>query len=369
MENVDRKSVSPKTTKLELLQKIWSRIKPEEKEDKIVSIYMRMVNNSVSASACIMLLLDENNNELYFKLGNGQGAQKYKRLHIGRKSDIAEWIIQNGKPVVVGNEEKNARFYRRMEDATGFKTKAVIGVPIIIDGKVKGVIEALNKKDGGYFTNDDLHSMINIAETAGITIKNTRLSATLLHSYQCTVKALVSLADAKETSGGGHSKRVSEYALMGANELPLTEMQKQDIEWAGFLHDIGKLSISDEVLNKAGPLNKSEWEMIRRHPLVGYNMLKDIPFLKDSALLILHHHERYDGGGYPHGIAGEEIPMGARLIAIADAFDYMTTEHMHRKALTGQQAFNELSKNINTQFCPVVMKAFNKGFIRARFVK
>jgi HD-GYP domain-containing protein (c-di-GMP phosphodiesterase class II) len=97
-------------------------------------------------------------------------------------------------------------------------------------------------------------------------------------------------------------------------------------------------------------------------------MLKDIPFLKSASLMVLSHHERYDGSGYPHGLAGEKIPLGARLISVADAFDYMTTEHNHRPAMGGKKAFAELAKNANTQFCPLALKAFNSGFVRARIL-
>jgi putative nucleotidyltransferase with HDIG domain len=368
MQKANPKTDTPQIEHLNMLRTVWSKVKPEDKEDKIITYLMRMVQNALDSCATSLLLLDEKKPELYFKYASGPEKDKLNRLHVGRQSGIAGWIVQKAKPIVVNNPEKNADFYSRIDNATGFKTKAIVGVPLIFEGRVKGVIEALNKKDDSNFTKDDLNTLIDIANMAAITLESSRLNISLLDSYKGTVKALVSLADAKEATGGGHSRRVAEYAMMGARELGLSRYEKHGVEYAGLLHDIGKLSIPDEVLNKPDKLSAEEWKLVRKHPIVGFNMLKDVPFLKLASTMVLSHHERFDGAGYPHGISGEKIPLGARLISVADAFDYMTTEHNHRPALTGEKAFIELAKNSNTQFCPTALKAFQSGFVRARIL-
>lgn len=368
MERAVSKAGAPHIEHLNMLKTIWAKARPENKEDQIITYLMRMVHNALNAEAISLLLLDDTNCEHYFKFASGPHSQAVNRIHTGRQSGIAKWILQKAKPIIVNNPNKNADFYARLDNATGFKTKATIGVPLIFEGKVKGVIEALNKKDDTSFSRDDLNVLIDIANLAAITLESSRLNVSLQDSYKGTVKALVALADAKEISGSGHSRRVAEYALMGARELRMSKYEKHAVEYAGLLHDIGKLSIPDEVLNKAESLSKEEWQLIRKHPIIGYNMLKDIPFLRLTSTMVLSHHERYDGGGYPHGISGEKIPMGARLLAVADAFDYMTTEHNHRPALSGEKAFIELAKNSSTQFCPIALKAFNSGFVRARIL-
>ena len=203
-----------------------------------------------------------------------------------------------------------------------------------------------------------------MATTAALAIENVRLNECLHDYYKSTVNALVSLADAKETTGCGHSKRVAKYALMGAANLSLSEEHIQTIEYAAILHDIGKLAIPDRILNKSDNLTNEEWEIIRKHPEIGYNLLREIPFLEEASRLILYHHERYDGKGYPRGSEGEAIPIGARLIAVADAFDNMTTEHPYRVALDNKLAFVELNRHIRSQFCPIAVKAFFSGFHR-----
>lgn len=353
-------------TKIDLLEKLWARTKTEDKEEQLTSTIMRMTHNALKASASSLLLLDEREQELYFKFADGPVGQQVKRLHISRQSGITGWIARNGKPLMVNDPEKNANFYKHIDDATGFKTKSIIGVPIIIGDEVIGVIEVLNKAGGAKFTRHDLKTMMGVGATTALMLENARTNADLLDSYKSTVGALVSLADAKETSGGGHSRRVAEYALIGARQLSLPKDEKHNIEYAAILHDIGKLSIPDNVLNKPDALNKEEWEMIRKHPLTGYHLLKRIPFLKEASKLILYHHERYDGDGYPHGLRGESIPMGSRLIAVADAFDNMTTSHVYKRALRQEQAFAELTRNMRSQFCPIAVKAFNSGFFRSR---
>ena len=354
------------TTRIDLLEKLWARARLEDKEDQLITCIMRMTHNALGASASSLLLLDEKAQELYFKFADGPVGQQLKRLHISRQSGIAGWIARNGKPLVVNNAERNANFYKLIDDATGFKTRSIIGAPIIIGDKVIGVIEVLNKADGTDFTRQDLKTMMGVATTTALTIENARMNTNLLNSYKSTVRALVSLADAKETSGGGHSRRVAEYSLIGAREMSLSKEEKQNIEYAAILHDIGKLSIPDSILNKSEALTDEEWQMIRKHPAIGYNLLRESPFLKEASKFILYHHEKYDGKGYPQGIIAEAIPMGARLIAVADAFDNMTTDHVYRKALSRQQAFAELHNNARSQFCPVAVKAFNSGFVRAR---
>ena len=352
--------------RIDLLEKLWARARPEDKEDELITCIMQMTHNALGASASSLLLLDEKAQELYFRFADGPVGQRLKRLHISRQSGIAGWIARNGKPLIVNNAEKNANFYKLIDSATGFKTRSIIAVPIIIGDKVIGVIEVLNKADGTDFNRQDLKTMMGVATTTAMTIENARMNTNLLNSYKSTVRALVSLADAKETSGGGHSRRVTEYSLIGAREMSLPKEEKQNIEYAATLHDIGKLSIPDNILNKSDALTDKEWQIIRKHPVTGYNLLKDIPFLREASKLILYHHERYDGKGYPQGIIADTIPIGARLIAVADAFDNMTTDHVYRKALSRQQAFAELHKNARSQFCPVAVKAFNSGFVRTR---
>ncbi|OGO20896.1 MAG: hypothetical protein A2Z15_02525 [Chloroflexi bacterium RBG_16_50_11] len=370
MPNLQTLATQIRANQLDLLDKIWLKVRPEDKADKIIANVVNLTQNSLNTMASTLVLLDrDGKQEMYFQLADGPTAKQLNRLNIGRQSGITGWVIQNGKPMLVNNPEKNSGFFKLIDDATGFRTKHALAAPLISRGKVIGVIEALNKVNGTPFSRHDLNTILDVATTASMAFEGYNTNNDLLISYQNTVRALVSLADAKETSGGGHSRRLVEYALMGARELGLNKQQQQSIEYAALLHDIGKLSIPDNILNKVEKLTDKEWVLMKKHPIVGYEILRDIPFLKEASLLILYHHERYDGGGYPQGLHGDNIPLGSRLIAVVDAFDNMTTEHSYRSALTQQQAFAELAKNAGDQFCALAVKAFNTGYVRTRLTK
>jgi HD-GYP domain-containing protein (c-di-GMP phosphodiesterase class II) len=370
MPNLHTLAEQAKGKQLDLLDKIWMKVKPEDKEDKIIANVVSLTLNSLSSMASALLLLGvDKKRELYFQTASGPTAGQLKRLHTGRQSSVADWVMRNGKPMMVNNPEKNSGFYKLVDDATGFRTRYALAAPLISGRKVFGVIEALNKASGEVFSKHDLNTILHCANVSSMAFGGYRANNDLIHSYRSTVRALVSLADAKETSGGGHSRRLVEYALMGARELGLSKQQQQNIEYAALLHDIGKLSIADAVLNKAEPLSDKEWAMIRRHPIVGYEILRDIPFLKEASILILYHHEKYDGSGYPQGLHGDNIPLGARLIAVVDAFDNMTTPHAYREAIPAQKAFTELSSKAGEQFCPLAVKAFNNGYVRSHLTK
>jgi putative nucleotidyltransferase with HDIG domain len=266
--------------------------------------------------------------------------------------------------LIVNDVDKDPRFNRLIDEVYGLATRSIICAPLIVHRKVIGVLKVVNKAGGADFGMQDLQTLAAVATTAALTEENLRLSECLQDSYKSTINALVSLVDAKETTAGGHSKRVAKYALMGATDLSLREEEKQTIEYAAILHDIGKLAIPDSILNKSDTLNDEEWSIMRRHPEIGYKLLKKIPFLEEASCLILNHHERYDGNGYPYGQKGEAIPLGSRLIAVADAFDNMTTEHAYRAALNYKQAFTELNGYARIQFCPVAVKAFYCGFLQ-----
>lgn len=352
--------------KLGVIEKIWTKVKPEAKKEELIACIMSMTHCALDGAAASLLILEDAKPELFFQFSDALAGEQFKQLCVERQSSIADWIIKNGKPVMINDPEKAHRYYRLVDRATGFKTQAILGAPIIIEGEVIGVIEVLNKLDGTQFSHKDLRTLSNLAKTSAMSIMHSRMNVNLINSYKSTVKALVTLADAKETSGGGHSRRVTEYCLLGATELSFSREQKHTMEYAGLLHDIGKLSIPDSILNKVDPLTDKEWEKIKKHPLVGYNLLKDIPFLKDASKLILCHHERFDGKGYPRGVQSGVMPLAGRLIAVADAFDNMTSDHPYRKAMGFKQAFAELHRNSGSQFCPVAVKAFNAGFVRSR---
>lgn len=176
--------------------------------------------------------------------------------------------------------------------------------------------------------------------------------------YLETIKVLNRTMEAKDAYTSGHASRVQEYAVMLAMKMELPEKKVQNIKTAALLHDIGKIGIDDNILKKPLKLNTIEYGMIQKHPTIGAEILKDVDFLKDIAEIIKHHHERYDGKGYPDGLKGNEISVETAILAIADVYDAMTSNRPYRESLQKEIALDEIRNNAGTQFNPEIADKF-----------
>ncbi|OQB47911.1 MAG: Cyclic di-GMP phosphodiesterase response regulator RpfG [Firmicutes bacterium ADurb.Bin153] len=179
--------------------------------------------------------------------------------------------------------------------------------------------------------------------------------------YLNTIMALTSAIEAKDVYTKGHSERVQRFSLMIARELHLSGSQLEMLRYAAILHDIGKIGISESILNKPTKLEKSEFEKIMEHPLIGSKIVEEIDFLNKASKIIRSHHEFYDGSGYPDGLKGEAIMLESQILAVADAYDAMTTTRPYREAFTEKGAWDELVKGSGKQFSPEVVKAFRRA--------
>jgi HD-GYP domain-containing protein (c-di-GMP phosphodiesterase class II) len=182
------------------------------------------------------------------------------------------------------------------------------------------------------------------------------LNGLLRATYRQTLEALARAVDRRDGMTGGHCVRVAEYSqILGVQILGSRPQELQVLEYGALLHDIGKIAVPDAILTKSGPLTEDEQEVMRRHPSLGHEILYGIAFLTDALPIVLHHHERFDGRGYPAGLAGEQIPIGARIFSVVDAFDAMTADRHYRRALSLDEAMGELRRNSGTQFDPAVI--------------
>ncbi|MCI0470630.1 MAG: response regulator [Candidatus Aminicenantes bacterium] len=179
-------------------------------------------------------------------------------------------------------------------------------------------------------------------------------------TYSFTLRALVAALDARDAENQGHSFRVVKYSMELARLLDIKDTgQLKVLEYGALLHDIGKIGISDAILNKKTELSPEEWEVMKRHPVIGYRILHKIEFLEEAAQVVLHHHENYDGTGYPSKLKGEQIPLGSRIFSAADMLDAITSERPYRRAMSFEIASRELKRNSMIQFDPQVVEAFH----------
>jgi HD-GYP domain-containing protein (c-di-GMP phosphodiesterase class II) len=350
--------------RLDLLEKICSNAGSIKQQLPVISNFNEMTRYALNASASSVFLIDFKKKELD-KFTDGPLGKELVQIPVSARMDIARWILQTTRPLFIDlNKEESGNLFR--DEVNGLVTRNIVCAPLIIGGKVKGMIKALNKLDGNDFNERDLKTLAGLAANVALTIENILLNEGLLGSCKDTVKKMVSLLDPRETASSRHAMSVAEYALVGASELSLSDDVKHNIAYAGILHDIGMLSIPQSIINKSSALTREELNTIRKHPVIGYNLLRGIPPLNEVSRLILYHHERYDGRGYPCGLKGDIVPIGARLLSVADAFASMTEKHLYRAAIFARDALEELNKFVGTQFCPVAARAFIVGYAKSR---
>ncbi|MEZ0537253.1 transporter substrate-binding domain-containing protein [Caldicellulosiruptoraceae bacterium PP1] len=192
------------------------------------------------------------------------------------------------------------------------------------------------------------------------TLELTNKNKQILKAYEDTIRGLFKALEKKEEHTANHSINVNKYAMQIAERLDLSEQELVALNWGSLLHDIGKLAIPEYILLKPDKLTDEEYKIIKEHTLAGFDIIKDIEYLKDATVIIKYHHERYDGNGYPEGLKGDEIPFIARICAVADAYDAMTQNRPYRKAMLKEEAITELIKNSGTQFDPIIVDIFVK---------
>ena len=214
------------------------------------------------------------------------------------------------------------------------------------------------------FRRSELSLMSMMAEQIAVVIANTELYRDLERFVINVVRSLVYTIEAKDVYTRGHSERVNRFCMMMAERLKMEEKQKDILHWASILHDIGKISIPEAILNKPGRLNDEEYNVIKNHPKKGWDILEPIEQLRSSLPAILHHHERYDGRGYPQGLEGEEIPLLGRIISVADTFDAMTSDRAYRSSKTPEKALAIMEEVAGTQLDSYLVEIFKELYIK-----
>ena len=237
-----------------------------------------------------------------------------------------------------------------------------LGVRIRLGGKFYGWLGMVSFNLKKIFRQGEMSLLILVAEQVALVISNSDLYRDL-ESFVINVgKSLVYAIEAKDAYTRGHSERVNRYCMLMAEHLNLDAKHQNILNWASILHDVGKIGTPESILNKPDKLTDAEHEIIKAHPLKGYNILLPLDQLADSLPGILYHHERYDGSGYPSGLQGEEIPLHARIITIADTFDAINSRRAYRSARHGKEALNIVKEAAGSQLDPGLVKVFETVF-------
>ncbi|HRU14442.1 MAG TPA: HD domain-containing protein [Anaerohalosphaeraceae bacterium] len=242
------------------------------------------------------------------------------------------------------------------------RLRNILAVPLGTAERMAGFLVATNIQNKQDFDSTDVKLFNSVASQCAVFIENGRLFNDLKELFIGSLKALTNSIDAKDQYTRGHSERVALIARWIAEQMketaPLSEQEIHYIYLAGLLHDIGKIGVAEAVLRKQGRLTDEERAVILAHPKIGASILSEIPQMRQIIPGVLYHHERYDGSGYPEGLRGEEIPLCARIIAMADAFDAMTSRRVYREAMSIRRALTEVEKGSGVQFDPAVVQTF-----------
>lgn len=294
------------------------------------------------------------------EVGAARGVdESHRSTVIPAGKGIIGWVAVHGQVVTIsesmpwGHPEGLSPFERSMPWG--------IHVPIGTTGKVRGVVSIGLREGKHEITGDDLLMIQNLATQMAVALENAELKEEMEKTYVETVAALANAVEARDQYTRGHSRRVTRYAVEIALRMNMPDAFIRDLEAASLLHDIGKIGIPDTILRNTDVLAPDGWEFIHEHPIGGEKILKPVGSLSRLCPIVRHHHERFDGSGYPDRLTGEEIPLASRIIAVADSFDAMVSDRAYRPTRTREDAMEELVRCRGTQFDPRCVDVFLSG--------
>jgi len=227
-----------------------------------------------------------------------------------------------------------------------------------IRGEPFGVLMAFHRQGCPTLPSEEMRLFDFLIRKAAFAIENMALYESLISNFYGILKSLVNALEAKDLYTGKHSERVTRYAIEVARILGCSGAQLESVQTVGYLHDIGKIGVADSILNKPGPLTAEEYEIVKKHPVIGESIVSELGLSPEERSIIRHHHERWDGAGYPDGLSSEDIPLLARIVSVVDAFDAMTSKRAYRNAMSQEESIAELLKNRGKQFDPSALDAF-----------
>ena len=338
-----------------LLSRIGTAIVSYEGIDNLLSLIVENASAALEAQMGSLMLVDGEKQDLFAKASwshNGRAHDAAVRVKLGES--IAGWVAREGRPMRG----------KSMASTMGFTNThasvdcAALCVPLKLREQSIGVLTVLRESGARPFTEDDEMLLSSIGSQMAVAIENYRLNLDVEHTYVETIMALALAVEAKDPYSAGHSKRVGFYATKIGEAMGLEQEMLRTLQDAGVLHDLGKIGIKDEILLKTTPLTPDEAKIMQQHPIIGEAIVKPVRSLQKVVALVRHHHEHFDGSGYPGGLKGEEIPLGARILAVADTYDAMVTDRPYRKRLSIEEARAELRKSAGTQHDPVAIEAF-----------
>jgi PAS domain S-box-containing protein/putative nucleotidyltransferase with HDIG domain len=350
--------------RLEALHRIDMAIASGLEINFSLGLLLDQVLSLLDVDAAVILLLDPLAHFLSFAAGQGfhSDAIKHTQLQIGKGH--AGRVALEQRAVHIPNLTETSDDLTRALSLSHEKFTSYYAVPLIVKGRVKGVLEIFHRSPlhpNGEWINF-VETMANQAaimiEDAGLFSELQRSNFELSLAYETTLEGWSNAMDLRDKETEGHTKRVTDLTVKLAREMSISEDDMIHIRRGALLHDIGKIGVPDRILYKANKLTKKEWEIMRQHPVHAYNLLSRIEFLRPALNIPYCHHEKWDGTGYPRGLKGENIPLSARIFAIVDVWDAITSDRPYRSAWTEEKALKYIKEQSGSYFDPQVVDAF-----------
>lgn len=325
------------------------------------------VNQLLSPDSFRVLLHDQESEEFEIVMAMVHGAHVKKiegKQFAIEKGGLMGWILRNHEPLLINDTETEELPEKPLY--TILTGRSYLGVPLLVHDSLVGAM-IVQAEAPNAFAENDSRVLESLASQVAIALENAQLYEELEESFVQTVLALANAMDARDNYTRDHSQRISLLAVEVGRALGFSDKELENLRWAGLLHDIGKIGVPDDILLKPDTLTDEEYEIIKQHPVLGANILEPVKKLVNVAPLVRGHQEWYNGGGYPDGLAGEDIPRGARILSVVDSYIAMTDERVYRSARSHDEALRELINLKGVQFDPEVVDTFVKLLKKSSF--
>ncbi len=353
-----------------MLNEIGQTLNSHINMNKILSEVMKILEKRLGYDRSIILLSNNDKTKLIFYKGFGYTSEQFSLLqnlsfHLDRPKSKGAFVVsfRERRPILINdvNEIKTTLSLKSFKLIEKMGTKSFICCPITYENQSLGILATDNVKTEKLLKQSDVNILKGIASQIGISINNARISEAKDRQFQSVLKTLAASIDARDSLTAGHSEKVSEYTVGICNEMNMPKERIEMIKIAALLHDYGKIGISDNILKKKGTLTKEEYEEIKTHAKKTKDILEQFDFegiYKEIPTIAGSHHEKLDGSGYPEGLKDDEIPLGSKIIGVADFFEAITSKRHYRDATPVNEAFNLLNEKSGKQFAEKVIKAF-----------
>jgi putative nucleotidyltransferase with HDIG domain len=308
------------------------------------------------AEASSIMLMDEDGQNLSFKVASGEKGGIVQKMKVRVGEGIAGSVAKDRKPLVANDVSADPRFNGKMDKSSGFVTKSIICVPLFFENSVIGVMEVLNKKNPGGFSDNDLMTLESLASLAAVSINNAKTAEDQRNFFVNMIEVMIGAIESRDKKLTGHSWRVAQLATSIGRHMGVEGQEYRNIYYGALLHDIGLLSVQGISINE-GVVTVRERDAEQSHPRTGAELIRNINLLKGAAPIIRHHHENFDGTGYPDGLSGDNIPLGARIVGLAEA-----VEEMRMSGFPEDKIRQMLKIGQETRFDPQIVGIYLKDF-------